>query len=250
MSSRIRLRRDTAANWTTNNPVLALGEPGLETDTLRLKYGDGSTAWSSLAYGSGGSPTASTSVLGVVKVDGTSIVINNGVISATGELGLPTATTSVLGGVKVDGTSIVINGQGVISAAVTGVYNNATFTGTTTVQQLQEVVQAITGANGTVTHDFAEGQIWQHSSIANNFIANFTNVPTTANRTATVTLILNQGANPYIANGVQINGFSQTIKWAGNQVPTGSGNKTDVLSFFMTYIGGTWTVLGQMSSYG
>jgi hypothetical protein len=33
---------------------------------------------------------------------------------------LPTATTSVLGGVKVDGTSISINGSGVISASVTG----------------------------------------------------------------------------------------------------------------------------------
>lgn len=46
----IRLRRDTAANWTSGNPVLALGEPGLETDTGRLKFGDGSTAWASLGY--------------------------------------------------------------------------------------------------------------------------------------------------------------------------------------------------------
>ena len=46
----IKLRRDTAANWTTANPTLAAGEPGLETDTLRLKFGDGTTAWTSLAY--------------------------------------------------------------------------------------------------------------------------------------------------------------------------------------------------------
>ena len=46
----IRLRRDTAANWTSGNPVLALGEPGYETDTQKLKVGDGTTAWASLAY--------------------------------------------------------------------------------------------------------------------------------------------------------------------------------------------------------
>jgi hypothetical protein len=46
----IKLRRDTAANWTSTNPVLSLGEPGLETDTNKVKYGDGSTAWSSLGY--------------------------------------------------------------------------------------------------------------------------------------------------------------------------------------------------------
>jgi hypothetical protein len=43
-------RRDTAANWTAANPTLASGEIGVETDTLRFKVGNGTTAWSSLAY--------------------------------------------------------------------------------------------------------------------------------------------------------------------------------------------------------
>lgn len=46
----IQLRRDTAANWTSANPVLAEGELGFETDTLLYKIGDGSTAWASLTY--------------------------------------------------------------------------------------------------------------------------------------------------------------------------------------------------------
>ena len=46
-------RRDTAANWTSNNPTLLGGEIGYETDTGYLKIGDGSTAWTSLAYISG-----------------------------------------------------------------------------------------------------------------------------------------------------------------------------------------------------
>ena len=50
MATRIQIRRDTSANWEANNPVLALGEPGLETDTFIVKYGDGSTAWNSLEY--------------------------------------------------------------------------------------------------------------------------------------------------------------------------------------------------------
>ena len=50
MTTRIKLRRDTAANWTTENPILAEGEPGLETDTGKIKYGDGTTAWVSLDY--------------------------------------------------------------------------------------------------------------------------------------------------------------------------------------------------------
>ena len=54
MTTRIKLRRDTAANWTLNNPILAAGEPGLETDTGKTKYGDGTTAWTSLSYATGG----------------------------------------------------------------------------------------------------------------------------------------------------------------------------------------------------
>jgi len=50
MAVRFQLRRDTAANWTSANSVLALGEPGVETDTLKVKVGDGSTAWNSLGY--------------------------------------------------------------------------------------------------------------------------------------------------------------------------------------------------------
>lgn len=49
-----RIRRDTAANWTAENPVLMLGEPGLETDTRKVKYGDGATAWNALAYAAAG----------------------------------------------------------------------------------------------------------------------------------------------------------------------------------------------------
>ena len=63
-------------------------------------------------------PTASTSILGGVKVDGTSITINNGVISGSNQYTLPIATTSILGGVKPDGTTILINpSTGVISGA-------------------------------------------------------------------------------------------------------------------------------------
>jgi hypothetical protein len=54
MTTRIKLRRDIAANWTQNNPVLAEGEPGLELDTGKIKYGNGTTPWNSLDYSGAG----------------------------------------------------------------------------------------------------------------------------------------------------------------------------------------------------
>jgi plastocyanin len=65
-------------------------------------------------------PTATTSVLGGVKIDGTSVTINgSGVISASTSYSLPTASTTVLGGVKIDGSTITISGSGVINANYT-----------------------------------------------------------------------------------------------------------------------------------
>jgi len=48
MAIRIQLRRDTAANWTSSNPVLRAGELGIETDTLKFKIGNGSSTWTQI----------------------------------------------------------------------------------------------------------------------------------------------------------------------------------------------------------
>ena len=50
LNTRIVLRNDTALNWSTHNPVLLLGEAGYESDTQKLKFGNGTTAWNDLPY--------------------------------------------------------------------------------------------------------------------------------------------------------------------------------------------------------
>ena len=109
----VQLRRDLAANWTSNNPTLAAGEVGFETDTLKMKIGTGSVAWTDLAYvnpahgtgvdamlaiapGSAGGPTT-TIASGTVELN-TTTVANSGVIaSATCQLlGTHLTATNVL----------------------------------------------------------------------------------------------------------------------------------------------------------
>jgi len=87
MASIIQIRRDTASNWSSANPTLAQGELGLETDTLKLKAGDGSTAWNSASYliDTGGYITASYS--GNVAITGSlagdNIKLDGNAISST-----------------------------------------------------------------------------------------------------------------------------------------------------------------------
>ncbi len=50
LNTKIIMRNDTSANWTTKNPVLSKGEFGVENDTNKFKIGDGTKAWKELAY--------------------------------------------------------------------------------------------------------------------------------------------------------------------------------------------------------
>lgn len=50
MPQKIQVRRGTAAEWTSANPILSDGEMGFEKDTKKIKFGDGVAAWSSLGY--------------------------------------------------------------------------------------------------------------------------------------------------------------------------------------------------------
>jgi len=79
-------RRDTEANWTSNNPTLAAGELGLETDTGKIKIGTGSAAWTALAYAATGTVTSITAGTG----------LSGGTITSSGTIAINTAVTADL----------------------------------------------------------------------------------------------------------------------------------------------------------
>jgi len=144
-------------------------------------------------------------------------------------------------------TTSIQSANVVASSVYTG---NLFVTGWTTLTETTELLTTKTGGTGTVVHDLNDGTIFYHSSIAANMTANFTNVPTTNERTTSVALILEQGASPFHASVVQIDGTPQTIKWLNNQTPTLYPNKTQIETFTLIRVGNAWVVTGQMATYG
>lgn len=96
MSVQIKLRRDTSANWAIVNPVLGLGEPGLETDTLKIKYGDGTSPWNSIPY-----PTVLSTPTPAAALTGTTIPPNiiNSSLTSVGTLINLTVTNPIQGSI-------------------------------------------------------------------------------------------------------------------------------------------------------
>ena len=86
----IKFRRDTSANWTSVNPIPAQGEPCYETDTGKLKIGNGSDNYVTLPYvsdgggSSGDLPIATATTLGGIKVGNNLSITEDGTLSANG----------------------------------------------------------------------------------------------------------------------------------------------------------------------
>jgi len=148
LATKIQVRRDTASQWSSNNPTLDSGEIGFVTDENKIKLGDGSTAWNSLEYvkadaivdsvelgtdttgnyvetlvaGSGvslsgeGSESASVTITneGVVSLAGTASEVEVSASSGSVIIGLPDSVNistdlTVGGNLTVNGTTTTVN---------------------------------------------------------------------------------------------------------------------------------------------
>jgi hypothetical protein len=178
------------------------------------------------------------------------VVVTNNSATITGNL-IVTGTASITGQVGnalVAGTVYTAAQPNITSL---GTLTGLTVSGVSSYGLTADVLSTLTGATGTVVHDLSTNGVFYHTSVAANFTANFTNVPTTTNRVLMATLIITQGTTPYIANAVQIDGVAQTIKWIGSAAPTGTASKIDIISFSLIRTGSNWVVLGQASvNYG
>jgi len=114
---KILLRNDTAANWTTKNTVLGKGEMGIEIDTGKFKFGDGTTVWGSLGYA--GTVVSASATNGHINIDGTDTTVYTLPVGATVIGGVKT-TASGAGTVAIDSVgAMALNNSGVTAGTYT-----------------------------------------------------------------------------------------------------------------------------------
>lgn len=134
MAKRLQIRRDSTANWTSNNPILAEGEIAWDTTLEKGKVGDGSTAWSSLPF----------SIFTQAELDA------KAPLSSPALIGVPTAPTASedTATTQIATTAFVVDQDYVKAATASSLYltqvaasatyasvSSPTFTGTVTAPQ-------------------------------------------------------------------------------------------------------------------
>lgn len=196
-------RRDTAANWTGANPTLLAGEIGIESDTNKIKIGDGSTAWTSLAY----RPWSQISAYPIVNAD----VAAAAAISYS-KLATLTSGNIVLGSSSNVATSTAVTGDVTISntgvtAIAAGVIVNADINASAAIAdtKLGTISTALKVSNSATTATDANTA---SAIVARDASGNFTAGTITANLTGTAS---NVTTNANLTGDVTSVGNATTI---------------------------------------
>jgi len=139
MAVRIQMRRDSAANWTSNDPLLAEGEMGLELDTGRWKIGNGTSPWSVLVYSnqiySGASVISDSSASNALRI--TQIGLGNALL--------------VEDSTNVDNTPFIIDSNGNVGIGTISLPNKLNVDGTISVTNINPGYNATATSGGTLT---------------------------------------------------------------------------------------------------
>jgi hypothetical protein len=237
MTSRLQNRRDTAANWTSNNPTLAAGEIGYETDTGKLKIGTGSASWTSLGYTQNGTVTSITAGTG----------LSGGTITSTGTVAIDSTVATLTG------TQTLTN-----KTLTSPTINTATFVDGV-VRGLEEDVNVVaSAATGTINFDVSTASVWYYTTNATaNHTLNFRYSSSVSLNTAlatgdAITLVwLNtNGSTAYYPNVIQIDGTTVTPKVPA-AISAGNASAIDAYAFTIikTAATPTYTVLETQTKF-
>lgn len=176
MADQIQLRRDSAANWTSSNPILADGEIGLERDTDKFKVGNGIATWTARPYGGVVGPQGIQGIQGIQGATGTTgptgpigLTGPTGPTGATGPQGIqgiqgntgPTGPTGLTGPTGATGPQGIQGIPGDVSLAGVATLTNKTLVAPIITGTIVEDIYAWTSTSGAVTTELepANGSI-------------------------------------------------------------------------------------------
>ena len=217
MASIIQIRRDTASNWTSANPTLAQGELGIETDTLKVKAGDGTTAWTSASYlidtgGYAAYSDTTANFTGTLQNGGSNVVVDTDIGATVQAFDADTT--------KNDVANTFTANQAVTAELIANSYN--------------ETYAAVTSTSNATTVNCEAGNAFSHT-LTENTTFTFSNPPASGTAFSFSLELIQDGS----ASGYTVT-WPAAGDWPAATAPTltTTNNGVDVFVFF-TIDGGT-----------
>ena len=211
MAVRIQLRRDTASNWSTNNPILRPGEVGVETDTLKFKIGPSvvspaiGTAWNSITAYANIVPSSLSQTL-------TDYVAFGDIGTASGPVGLNADLNAVI-----PGSSIIFEGATDNAYETTLVVTDPTADRTITLPNASGTIALTTDIPTLNTDSVSEGSTNKYftderaQDAMDLALTAGTNIVKTYNDSSN-TLTIATSTSPTFSNGFNVGSQSQGLR--------------------------------------
>lgn len=200
----LQLRTGSATQWAASTRILAVGEPGVETDSGRIKIGNGTDTWGSLPWS--GAAISKSSSNGSLTINGADVVVYT----------LPTATADTLGGIK--------------SSSGTGKVTVDSSTGTASVASVASAAKLTTARTVSLSGDVAGSGSFDGSAnlaittaLGTQAFTAGTYTKVTVNSKGIVTGVANVGAAD-MPSGIPVAKISGLGSAATKNTGTASGN--------------------------
>lgn len=204
----------------------------------------------------GGSAQTESSLAIDAGLSNSIFVFNNGTLGYTGSVG-NNGSIGYTGSVgSVDTTqNYTFTGNAVFTANVTMNTLNVGIGGTS-ILRIGASEEGFTTYNSSVNglYDFncANGNIFNVTPAA-SFTPRFNNFVCDNNYATAITMVINQGGTAYVPTSnvnFGVGTANVAVKWQGGTVPTGNSNKKDIVTYSILNVSGTYTVLGQLVTFG
>ena len=211
MAIRIQLRRDTAANWVSSNPVLRAGEVGIETDTLKFKIGNGSSTWTQITnYANVTSTGLSNSLNDYILASTLGNPSGPAKLNSDGEILVPEDTIILWNDAGYTYTTKVVATQPTANRIITLPDATTTVVGTDTTNTLTN--KSISLGSNTVTSTLAQ----LNTAVSDANLASLDGTETLTNKTLTSPVIsgLTISDASIVIEGATADDYETTITFA------------------------------------
>ena len=240
MAVNILLRRGTAAEWTASNPTLLEGEVGVETDTKKLKVGDGLTVWASLPYinltpaaaasiyATSANPTFTGTVNGITKS-----MVGLGNVDNTSDANKPVSTTQQTAlDLKAPLANPTFTGTVALNTGVTLVFEGATAndfeTTLAAADPTADRTLTLPDVTGTLaTQDYVTNEIGTHSADTTS-VHGIGDTAALATMTYADTAVSTHSADTTSVHGIADTADLATKSYADTAISTHNSDTTSV----------------------